>query len=286
MIRLLHLSDPHFGAADAAVADAFLSYAKSNRYDFTVLSGDLTMRARRSELNDASSFIREIPQPLLLIPGNHDVPATNHPLERFFSPFRRYRKWFGNDLEPEYADENFHIVSVNSTRAFGLHADWSDGILSQKQLDDMVGRFLAHGDRGFRILVLHHPLLAPIGRGRAVVKPLPSLLQAIHEAKVDLVLCGHFHRSQLATAGTLEGWKSVVSQAPTVCSTRLQGEPQGFHEIRFSSQRIEITPWRFLGSHFAAMPAACFERNESGWSDCENTTTDEVVSIEPTSTTS
>lgn len=280
MIRLLHLSDPHFGAADAAVADAFLLHAKANAHDFTVLSGDLTMRARRSEMDAARAFVGAIPPPLLWIPGNHDIPATNQPLDRFFSPFRRYRKWFGNDLEPEHTAEAFHIVSLNSTRAFGLHADWSEGILSEAQLSGMVRSFLDHAPQVFRILVLHHPLLAPTGQGRSVVKPLPALLHAIQKAKVDLVLCGHFHRSQLATAGVLGGWQCVVSQAPTVCSTRLQGEPQGFHEIRFSEQRIEITPWRFQNDGFSAMPVYAFERTDSGWKDCGNTVTDEVVTLE------
>jgi 3',5'-cyclic AMP phosphodiesterase CpdA len=248
--------------------------------DLTILSGDLTMRARRAELVAARKFVDELPQPRFLIPGNHDIPATNHPLERFFNPFRRYREWFGSELEPTLVAEGIHVISVNSNRAFGLHTDWSEGILSQKQLTSIETRFAEASPQASRILVLHHPLLAPPGHGRTVVKPLPGLLHAIDRARIDLVLCGHFHRSHLATAGTLDGWKCIVSQASTVCSTRLQGEPQGFHLIRLSPSHMEITPYAYDGSGFIAALPLAFARRSGGWEDCGSTQTDEVLSSE------
>jgi predicted MPP superfamily phosphohydrolase len=283
MTRLLHLSDPHFGAASAPAAEAFLSHARSHSYDFTVLSGDLSMRARRKELEAAYNFVAMIPKPILIIPGNHDIPAINQPLDRFLSPFRRYSRWFGEDLEPTYLAADFHVVSLNSTRAFGLHRDWSEGYLSQKQLLHCVSSFRSEDGAPFRILTLHHPLLAPAGYHRAVVKPLPDLLQAVDTARIDLVLCGHFHRSQLATAGVLDGWKCVVSQAPTVCSTRLQGEPQGFHEIRFDATKVEITLWRFTDGAFLADSTYHFEKGKDGWKDCRNSVTDEIAVVPPVS---
>lgn len=278
MIRILHLSDPHFGAADTAVASAFLSHASELAPDLTILSGDLTMRARHAELKTARRFVDALPDPRFVIPGNHDIPATNQPIDRFFNPFRRYRDWFGADIEPTLATGQLHVVSVNSNRAFGLHADWSEGILSARQLALIGARFAEAAPEAFRILVLHHPLLAPPGHGRTVVKPLPELLQAIDRARVDLVLCGHFHRSHLATAGTLEGWKCVVSQASTVCSTRLQGEPQGFHMIHLSPSHMEITPYTYDGSRFIPALPLSFDRLNVGWEDCGSTITDEVLS--------
>ena len=280
MTRILHLSDPHFGAADFKIAAIFLAQAKALNPDFTILSGDLTMRAHGTELDAAKTFVEALPNPRLMIPGNHDVPLLNHPLDRFFNPFGRYRRWFGKDLIPEFISEKIHVVSTNSTRPFGLHADWSEGILSKKQISVLIESFKKGPPDRSRILVLHHPLLAPIGHGRAVVKPLPDLLHAIHEARIDLVLCGHFHRSQLATAGTMDGWKCVVSQAATVCSTRLQGEPQGFHMISISGENLTITPYRFDRDTFIPCPSLGFVRDASGWKDCEYSQTDEIVSTE------
>lgn len=267
MTRILHLSDPHFGAADPAVAAGVLALAAEMKPDITILSGDLTMRARRRELVAAREFVDHLPEPRLVIPGNHDIPAINQPFDRFFRPFERYRYFFGQNLEPELAVGGVHFVSLNSSRPFGFSADWSEGRLSGDQLVQMRERFLNGPDLGCRGLVLHHPLLGLQIPGRAVVKPLEDLLQALATARADLVLCGHFHRSQIRATGLTSEWKSVISQAPTVCSTRLQGEPAGFHEILVSGDRMEITHHVHRDDGFAAAATLAFQRGPDGWSD-------------------
>jgi 3',5'-cyclic AMP phosphodiesterase CpdA len=251
-------------AADPVVAENFLQRAHELAPDLTLLSGDLTMRARRRELAAARKFVDALPEPRLLIPGNHDIPALNQPYERFVHPFRRYQNTFGGPLEPEYQVPGLHVVGLNSTRAFGFHADWSEGRLHGDQLQLAEGRF-QNGPPSLRVLMLHHPLLAPDGHGRAVVHPLPDLLDMIGRQRVDLVLCGHFHRSHLATFGPEGAWQAIVSQAATVCSTRLQGEPQGFHEIRVSGDSIEIVRNRFIGGRFIEESIHSFSRGANGW---------------------
>lgn len=263
MTRILHLSDPHFGAADPAVAEKFIARAAELGPALTLISGDLTMRARRSELAAARDFANRLPRPLMVIPGNHDIPAMNQPIDRFFRPFHRYRDSFGRELEPERIDRGIHVVAMNSNRAFGFHADWSEGRVSGESLARADRRFAARSAE-FRILMLHHPLIAPPEYGRDVVKPLPALLSMIGGRQVDLVLCGHFHRSHLAAlpAGP---WSCVVSQASTVCSTRLQGEPQGFHVIDRSGDQLEITRHRFRGTDFVEGESFRYVRGTAGW---------------------
>jgi 3',5'-cyclic AMP phosphodiesterase CpdA len=268
MIRLLHLSDPHFGAADPLVAEAFLERARQLAPDLTLLSGDLTMRARRSELVAARDFVDRLPEPRLVIPGNHDIPGLNHPYDRFARPFRRYRRFFGQELEPELRLPGLHVVGLNSTRAFGFHADWSEGRISGDALA-RAGRRFAAGPGGLRVLVLHHPLLAPDGHGRSVVDPLPALLDLIGGHRIDVILCGHFHRSHLATVGPDEAWQGVVSQAATVCSTRLQGEPQGFHEFLCTEGRLDVIRHGYRAGRFVAEATFSFGRGGAGWQAVE-----------------
>lgn len=269
MIRLLHLSDPHFGAADPVVAAAFLEKAATLAPDLTLLSGDLTMRARRCELAAARKFVDALPSPNLVIPGNHDIPGLNQPFDRFFRPFRRFSETFGHELEPEYRTNGVHVVSLNSTQAFGLHADWSEGKLRRSAFERMDHQFSSEMP-ALRVLMLHHPLLAPEGHGRAVVDPLPDLIEAIRRNSVDLVLCGHFHRSHLAILNAGGTWQSIISQAATVCSTRLQGEPNGFHEIISSGEQLEITRYRHQSGRFVPEGKFAFKRCESGWSVVPN----------------
>ena len=268
MTRILHLSDPHFGAADLAAAETFLNQAAALKPDLTILSGDLTMRVRRREITAARAFVERLPRPYLVIPGNHDIPLINHPLDRFFHPFRRYQEAFGHELEPELISSGVHVVSLNSSRAFGFHADWSEGRLSNRQLIQMSEKFQQGPPDHFRILVLHHPLLELQICGRAVVKPLKKLMQMLEEARVDVVMCGHFHRSQIHSAGLSDQWKTIISQAPTVCSTRLQGEPQGFHELLLTPGRVETIHHRYQGECFVAAGYSAFTLGGNGWTSC------------------
>lgn len=269
MKRILHLSDPHFGAADPSIATAFLTLASSLKPDLTILSGDLTMRARRGELDAARTFINGLPQPRLVIPGNHDIPAVNQPIDRFFDAFGRYRTAICDDVEPGLRLPGIHVVSLNSSRAFGFHADWSEGRLSPRQLAALRTQFQSALAGDLKILVLHHPLLALQIPGRAVVKPLQKLMKALEDARVDLVMCGHFHRSQLRATGLSGSWRTLISQAPTVCSTRLQGEPQGFHEFQIQAKRIEATHRVFQDGSFVEKGTTAYDCSENGWSDAQ-----------------
>jgi len=278
MIRILHLSDPHFGAADPAVAARFLTQAAELAPDITILSGDLTMRARRGELADARYFVDRLPRPRLVIPGNHDIPAANQPLDRFFAPFRRYRLTFGKEIEPAHSAPGLHVVSINSSKPFGPYPDWSVGRLSREELRRADQR-LSGPPGTFRVLVLHHPLIAPPDHGRDVVQPLPELLDLLAKHRVDLVLCGHFHKSHLAPIGPGGGWQAVVSQAATVCSTRLHGEPQGFHLIRASAARIEIDRHVLRGDSFEFDATFSFVPGEAGWGSADLPTLEEAAHI-------
>lgn len=265
MKRIIHLSDPHFGAADEKVARAFLQQIHSSPPDLTILSGDMTMRASHTELAAAGDFIEQLPHPRILIPGNHDMPGAKHLLERLADPFRRYRNGIQQDLEPEVYQDGIHTVCLNSSRPWGFYADWSEGRLSSSQLARAEEQFMAIQDAEYRVLVLHHPLVELALKGRAVVKPLIPLLECMARSKVDFVLCGHFHRSIIMPVGLNGSWQSIVSQAPTVCSTRLQGEPQGYHEISFDFDHAEIVHHVYNGSDFSASTATAFERKASGW---------------------
>jgi hypothetical protein len=155
-------------------------------------------------------------------------------------------------------------IAPDLTRLLGLDPDWSEGKLHKARLQRADRRFQG-GPPALRVLMLQHPLSAPEGFRRAVVDPLPELLELMGRCRVDLVLCGHFHRSHLALIGPGPAWQAVVSQAATVCSTRLQGEPPGFHEVRADADRIEIVRSCFLSGRFVEESVHSFSRGACGW---------------------
>ena len=91
MIRLLHLSDLHFGPPYIPkIGNAFLRLAPQLDPNVIVVSGDLTQRARRDQFIAARGFLDQLPdRPMLVIPGNHDVPLYRIK-ERWMDPHGLY----------------------------------------------------------------------------------------------------------------------------------------------------------------------------------------------------
>jgi len=267
--RLLHYSDPHFGACDPLIARAAVETAGTLQPDLTIVAGDFSMRGRRFEFELAREWLSQLPRPLVTFPGNHDVPGLNHLMDRFFSPFRRYRKYISEVEEPTARLGDIgSLFTANSSTPFGLHVDWSRGFLGPFELQAMNSFFAEAPQGGLRVLGMHHPLVGSGNRKRALVSPMPLVHPMLDRAEIDLVLAGHLHQSKIClfpANDADEGRRLVVSQAPSICSTRLKGEPNGFHLLNLSRNRIEIELWRWQSECFAPESSATFGRTGTGW---------------------
>ena len=115
-IRLLHLSDLHFGPPyRAEVGAAVVDLSNSIDPDVVVVSGDFTQRATRQQFQDASDFLQRLPAvPHLYIPGNHDVPLYRLK-ERMRDPHGLYREFICDDLNPVLSLEGIVFVGLDST---------------------------------------------------------------------------------------------------------------------------------------------------------------------------
>ncbi|MHC4925410.1 MAG: metallophosphoesterase, partial [Planctomycetota bacterium] len=100
MVTLIHASDIHFGAPyDAAAGEAFQVAARALHADLVVVSGDFTQRAKTAEYEAARRWLDRLPDlPVVVTPGNHDVPLYRM-LERVFQPYRNYRRWISPELD-------------------------------------------------------------------------------------------------------------------------------------------------------------------------------------------
>jgi len=266
--RLLHYSDPHFGAFDPRIARAAVESAVELKPDLTAVSGDFSMRGRRSEFELARSWLKELPQPLVTIPGNHDVPGLNRLLDRFFSPFGRYREYISAIEEPALPLGSIGaLATANSSTPFGLHLDWSRGFLSPFQIHALAKFFDALPDGCLRVFGMHHPVVGSGVKERALVSPLTLVRNFFETSKIDLLLAGHFHQSKICLypEEADSARQIVVSQAPSICSTRLKGEPNGFHLINLSQDQIGIELWRWHGDRFQPETTKTFHRTANGW---------------------
>jgi 3',5'-cyclic AMP phosphodiesterase CpdA len=271
-LRLLHYSDPHFGACDHRIAKAAVETARRLAPDFTVVSGDFSMRGRRFEFSDARDWLAQLPEPLLAYPGNHDVPGLNHIADRFFSPFRRYRKYISEIEEPTaMLGDVGAIATANSSTPFGLHLDWSRGFLSPIQTQGLNSFYEEMEEGHLRVFGMHHPVVGSGEKARALVAPMALVNSFFQTSKIDLLLAGHFHQSKIclfpdSLDSSGDSRCIVVSQAPSICSTRLKGEPNGFHLLTLGRDAITIELWRWGVGGFQAESSRSFVRCAQGWS--------------------
>ncbi len=258
-MRIAHVSDLHFGAALPDVVDGLRDRLIELSPDLVVASGDFTMAGRHEEYRAAREAVESWGLPVLATPGNHDVPVYNL-WERFTRPFARYERHMGPATMDRYAGGDTALLSLNSARPWDLSFNWSHGRLSDRQVDEADAFFRAHGEAGFKALVVHHPFVVPedlpgfrtIGNGDAMLEVL-----ALH--RVDAVLTGHLHR-QFRTARRLpleEDEHTVeLLQVATATSSRHRDQPNAFAVIRTGRGRFEYSTEVWNGERFSAVSPA------------------------------
>jgi len=261
---IAHLSDLHFGRVDPATLDPLIEAVQALEPDVVAISGDLTQRARRAEFEEAKRFLAHLPQPLVVVPGNHDVPLRN-PYSRFVSKWSRYREYIGDELEPSYVDEAIAVIGVNTARAL----TWKGGRINGRQIERVRERLCEIGPAKLKALVVHHPLDLPIEWKRQDrAWRARRAFEAWAGCGVDLILAGHMH---VAFAGaeaallSIGGHRAVVVQAGTAISTRGRGEPNSFNSIETDSASIRVArhSWDEEASIFRTTHESEFERSPS-----------------------
>lgn len=220
MSRVLQISDPHFGTERPQVLQALVRFAREQQPKVTLLSGDITQRARRRQFDAAGAFVRQLPEPVLAVPGNHDIPLFNLPA-RLFHPYRNYRRVFGHELEPEYESAGLLALCLNTSRP----ERHKNGEVSSAQIERVACRLRAARPEQLRIVMQHHPVRAQeasdlsnllIGQEHAV----PTWV----DAGLDLLLCGHIHLPYVRPLhGQESGRRAWTAQAGTALSTRVRG---------------------------------------------------------------
>ncbi len=246
-VRVLQLSDLHAGTQEEPeVEDGLRALVESFRPELVIVSGDLTHRNHTAEHDRAAALLRSLSAPLLVVPGNHDIPKL--PPWRFTSTFDEFERVWAQ-TEPTYRSEKLVVCGLNSVRPWKQQG----GALRTSQLD-RARRCFTEAPRGaLRISVLHHHLLgAPWRTAKRTIANRSSVLGGLVDAGAELIVSGHVHQSVVAerrefevATGPTRG--AVVVTAPGLGQPRpkRRGEARGLHlyEAEDDSLRVLTFAW-------------------------------------------
>jgi 3',5'-cyclic AMP phosphodiesterase CpdA len=265
MRTIAHLSDLHFGRVDPALLDPLRRCLERLKPDLTVVSGDLTQRARIGQFREARAYLDTLPRPQLVVPGNHDVPLYNV-FMRFARPFARYRKAVDPQLEPSYIDEAIAVVGVNTARSLVFKG----GRINEKQVERVRALICDLPETVVKILVTHHPFDVPKGSGEAdqIVGRAKMAFEAFAKCGADIFLSGHLHATHVghtADRYKIAGVNALVVQAGTATSTRGRGETNSFNVLRVTPERITVDRLSFEGGEYTPAGSESFAHTAEGW---------------------
>jgi 3',5'-cyclic AMP phosphodiesterase CpdA len=276
---IAHLSDLHFGRHDETAAERLLADISEVNPNTVVITGDLTQRARHRQFAAARAFLEKLPRPVVVIPGNHDVPLYDI-IERFLGPLARYRRYICAELQPFFADDEIALLGLNTAR----WASFSNGRISHRQAAAIKAVFPEVPAGRLKVLAIHHPLAAPLAAANsAPVGRGAMALEALAEAGVRLVLSGHHHR---ALSGDRAGSDLVAKgsilfvHAGTAISTRLRGEPNSYNLLRVEPTAVTCTVRAFIGNNFLSAETAHYRLLGDRWTRLQRVSLEQVKGIE------
>jgi 3',5'-cyclic AMP phosphodiesterase CpdA len=246
-LRLLHISDLHAGSVvEPEIERSLAPLIERVEPELIVASGDLTHRGRRDQHERAAAFLKRLGRPVLVIPGNHDIPWT---IRRYTTPFREFeRQW--ETTEPIYRSERLIVIGLNSVRPWRHQS----GGVRAGQLRRTAQLLADAPAEAFRVVTLHHHLIGAPWRSRK--KPVSRrnrVLAALVDAGAELILAGHIHQAAVSERHEFEiapgGLRGVtVSVAPGLGQPRpkRRGEARGLHVYDVSDDAIAVETyiWR------------------------------------------
>ena len=216
-MNILHISDLHFGPRHWEGNDKTL-LKKINAFDADIVinTGDNTTDGLEDEYVKAGRFLKSIKcKNVISIIGNHDKRnMRSHELFRkyiynpeiiFIPEMEKTKKkhLFLNreitKVQDNFTDINFiKPIVINKTKVLVIGIDtnelYTDDGYVEKEVLKAVSRKIRQTGYDLPLLLIHHSLLST---DEAPLVNSSSLVDFVHEHKIETVFCGHTHELEL-----------------------------------------------------------------------------------------
>jgi len=290
MLTILHVSDLHFGPPYVPhVGEAVIRAAHELQSDLIVASGDFTQRAKRNEYEDARAFLDRLPaKPLIVTPGNHDVPLYRV-FERIFTPHKLYKEYISKELNSVLRLDGAVIVALNSSAP---RKALTNGRIEPWQLEYCADAFKDVPAGVSRIVVAHHHFApAPDYEGGEVMPHAKRAMDFFESIGAEMVLGGHLHRAYIGNSldvypGTDRDHGIIIVQSGTSTSRRgraREREKNSFNLIRITEDRVRITHYMYFDELLGFAPVArhLFPRPGKGYLTARAADAEDGIALAP-----
>ncbi len=229
-MRIVQMSDIHVGGGlfQPHLLEAVIEESNALEPDIVVVAGDLTMEGHRWEFEEAKGYLDRLECPnVITVMGNHDAMAVGY---RHFEDFFGLRE---KSVVVPVPEGEAKVVALDSSKP-----DLDEGEVGREHYAWLDSEF-RDWDRGPKILIVHHHILAVPGTGRDTnnLRDAGDVMAILREVGVDMVLSGHRH---VPYVWSISGVRVVHSG--TASTLRVRGiMPPSYNVIDFGAEEITIT---------------------------------------------
>jgi 3',5'-cyclic AMP phosphodiesterase CpdA len=233
VLEIVHFTDPHFGCENVEAVRAATRYVAERKPALVVVSGDISTIGLASELEAACAWMRALSAPVIVTPGNHDVPYHS-PFGRLLYPWDRFNRAARGIRVTPWRTKDWCIVPINTARAMQMRLNWAQGAITHAQTEAAAAYLRDAAPGALRMVMTHHPLDWPndapiqgqtLGGARAQA--------ALIEAGAELFLSGHLHFASARMIG-----QRALSITSGTLSCRVRHEPCAFTVVRLAEADV------------------------------------------------
>jgi 3',5'-cyclic AMP phosphodiesterase CpdA len=195
------------GSFSEELLDTLVPFLKEQKVDLVLIGGDLSTTSLAEEFEKAATFLKKLPMPVLVIPGNHDKYTYRSCRKKHF-----YR-YFANKRENITHPVEFFNLQKHGIEAHKIAPDWhligldtslatnpysSIGKVSER-LQHLLEEVLALIPQDQSIILFnHYPFFQNDDPRRSLKRGKEFEEQIRRHKRIKLYLHGHTHRNTIA----------------------------------------------------------------------------------------